>query len=312
MERERQMVVYSITVPESLAVPHADVNHCFPEVSVRGPLRRSPTDDLPRLLTPTSDYGSDAPLLRGNGMSQTSTISSLKVPRFEISEACGTGPPCELNDQLGLASAGRQEDESEVPLGTLLRPESEPLAEGRSLLSQPTGDLTPRILRLKAKAPMVTINDANGEIEKLNLFEDAMSTSASMCRSYRSLNSCRSGPDRKTSVGLPANLLLPGDPFWHLRSRDVEPPKHPRLKKAGHYCRKVMTFMCSHVGLFVIVASYTALGALIFPSLENERALMIRKELHEQTHNLSVKLLDEVWQIGTFPFLANLRRFSVT
>lgn len=70
-----------------------------------------------------------------------------------------------------------------------------------------------------------------------------------------------------------------------------------RLQVCCYYCRLVITFLFSHVGLCTLVMGYAFLGAAVFQWLESDNARQSRKFLRP----VKDRLIERLWNITEGP-----------
>ena len=69
-------------------------------------------------------------------------------------------------------------------------------------------------------------------------------------------------------------------------------------KQLSKYFKKVLKFLCSHVGLNIIICIYLIIGALIFPALEQNYERKVREDLDGTTSLLAEKLQNSILDIS--------------
>lgn len=70
-----------------------------------------------------------------------------------------------------------------------------------------------------------------------------------------------------------------------------------RLQACCYYCRLVITFLFSHVGLCTLVMGYAFLGAAVFQWLESDNARQARKFVRP----VKDRLIERLWNITEGP-----------
>ncbi|XP_014679412.1 PREDICTED: TWiK family of potassium channels protein 7-like, partial [Priapulus caudatus] len=64
-----------------------------------------------------------------------------------------------------------------------------------------------------------------------------------------------------------------------------------RQEKCKDYCRKLVAFLFSHIGLCALVVGYSVVGALTFRALEAPYEQITRKSVKQ----LREKMIDDLW-----------------